>query len=72
MLQQVWPWTEILCRNIVFYVATKFDQGQGISWRNKEFLCRYKVSWSGVATEFGQGQENLCRDIIFLCHDDRV
>ena len=45
-----------------FYVATKLGQGQGISCHDKEFLCRYRVSWSGVATKLGQGQGILCLD----------
>ena len=75
-----------------FYVATKcfcvttdFGQDQGISCHDREFLCRDRVSWSGVATKYfmlrqsilcydkvfyvGQEQEFSCRDKVFLCRD---
>ena len=65
-LQQVWPWTGILCCNKVFYVATEFGQGQGISCRNREFLCHDRVSWSGVATKYFMSQQSLVKTKSFL------
>ena len=40
-----------------FYVAIKLGQGQGISCRDREFVCHDRVSWSDVAIEY-----NLRRD----------
>ena len=41
------------CHDIVFYVATKFDQDQGFSCCDRTFLCRDRV---------GQGEDILCSD----------
>ena len=32
------------CHDIVFYVATKFDQDQGFSCCDRTFLCRDKLA----------------------------
>ena len=44
MLQQVWPWAGILCRDKMFFVATEFGP-------NQEFLCRDKIFFY-VAIEY--------------------
>ena len=44
-----------------FYVVTEFDQGQGILCRDREFLCRTRISWSGVATKYFMSLHGLVK-----------
>ena len=55
------PWTGILYRDKVFYVMTEFGQGQGISCRNRDFLCRDKISWSGVTRKYFMSRQSLVK-----------
>ena len=44
-----------------FYFTTELSQGQGISCRDREFLCCDRVSWNGVAIEYFMSRQSLVK-----------
>ena len=47
-----------------FYVAIELGQGPGISCRDREFVCRDRVSWSGVTTEYTLHRDKEFQDMM--------